>query len=353
MSRLLVLTYSFGRGGSELHVYKLASRLPYSFMWIAMNETKTSIRSDVEALDNCDGTHIAAQPSFGDYLKYVRRFIQDNGSVRHLYAIGFLPSLCAVLMKLWHRHLVVTTARREMMPWKKWFHVPFLWLINFFSDRIETNSQFLMRQIPKEPFTNSKVYWFPNILHSSILKPVKDARFDTFSKYRFKIGLVANVRPEKNIPTFVDVAKDIAERYPDVAIALVGKDNNQGYLSQMALPDNVYFFDEVPFESVGHFYSLLDVFLFTSLHEGCPNAIVEALSYGIPIVTSRIPATSFLEGGVHALFCEPTVSSEYSDAIDVLLKDEKRRVEMAACNRTLFESHFSEASVQTAIRSYF
>ena len=85
-----------------------------------------------------------------------------------------------------------------------------------------------------------------------------------------------------------------------------------------------------------------DIFVFASLSEGLPNALLEAMSSGLPVVTSdcggvREAVTDGVEG-----FVVPTRSPELmAKALQKLAKDSQLRQNMGACGRERILNDFS------------
>lgn len=64
-----------------------------------------------------------------------------------------------------------------------------------------------------------------------------------------------------------------------------------------------------------------DILLTTSLHEGLPMAVVEALQYGLAIVGSRIPGLAdVIEDGKNGAFCD-LEAADFAQKIRLLLED--------------------------------
>jgi glycosyltransferase involved in cell wall biosynthesis len=82
-------------------------------------------------------------------------------------------------------------------------------------------------------------------------------------------------------------------------------------------------------------YRSADVFVLpTYLGEGFPTVLAEAMSAGLPIVTTKLRgAADHLEEGVNALFVPPREPAALADAIGRLLDDDALRGRMSAANR--------------------
>jgi glycosyltransferase involved in cell wall biosynthesis len=82
-------------------------------------------------------------------------------------------------------------------------------------------------------------------------------------------------------------------------------------------------------------YRSADIFVLpTYLGEGFPTVLSEAMSAGLPIVTTKLRGSAdHLEDGVNALFVPPRSPSAIADAFQRLLDDDELRVRMSAANR--------------------
>lgn len=71
------------------------------------------------------------------------------------------------------------------------------------------------------------------------------------------------------------------------------------------------------------------IFLFPTYYEGMPVAVLEAMAYGMAIVTTRVGGIpQLLENGVSGYLCEPGNVEEISGRLLELLKDADKRKQM-------------------------
>jgi glycosyltransferase involved in cell wall biosynthesis len=92
-------------------------------------------------------------------------------------------------------------------------------------------------------------------------------------------------------------------------------------------------------------YQAADVFVLPSYREGFPLVVMEAMSYGLPIVTTPIRGCAdHLVPDENALFVPPRDPEELARAIERLLDDEALRQRMGAANRAKV-AHFAPDSV--------
>jgi glycosyltransferase involved in cell wall biosynthesis len=86
-------------------------------------------------------------------------------------------------------------------------------------------------------------------------------------------------------------------------------------------------------------YRAADVFVFPTYHpEGFPTVIAEAMSAGLPIVTTRTRGIGdHLEEGANALFIPPHEPAAVAASVDELLRDRGLRERMGRANRSAVE----------------
>jgi glycosyltransferase involved in cell wall biosynthesis len=89
-------------------------------------------------------------------------------------------------------------------------------------------------------------------------------------------------------------------------------------------------------------YRWSNLFLFPSRHEGMPNAVLEAMASGLPVIASRIAGSEelVLDGETGLLFPSEEVNALRA-ALKRLLTDPTLRQSMGAASRRRVEEHYS------------
>ena len=122
------------------------------------------------------------------------------------------------------------------------------------------------------------------------------------------IGHVGRFHAQKNHGFWVKVAQNIAARREDARFLLIGdgtlRESIQDRVRQYGLEDRFVFTGERT--DVHDLLQAMDVFLFPSLYEGLPNALLEAQAVGLPCVVSDTitPETTAVEGQVSQISLE-------------------------------------------------
>jgi glycosyltransferase involved in cell wall biosynthesis len=85
-----------------------------------------------------------------------------------------------------------------------------------------------------------------------------------------------------------------------------------------------------------------DIFAFPSHSEGHPYVVLEAMSAGLPIVTTTLPAlTETVVHGESGMLVPPRDVPALSEALEGLITDPARRLSFGAAARSRFEQHYS------------
>lgn len=143
------------------------------------------------------------------------------------------------------------------------------------------------------------------------------------------VGTVANLRPVKNHALLLRVGSRICQAYEDVRFVFAGDGPLKAQL--VALAEELGISTKVRFlgtrADIPEVLNALDVFVLPSLSEGMPNAVLEAMACGLPVVATRVGGIpELIEDGNTGIL----VPSEDEGQLEVILKnllrdDTKRR----------------------------
>lgn len=114
-----------------------------------------------------------------------------------------------------------------------------------------------------------------------------------------RILTVGSLKDQKNHPLLLRAFADLPR--PDARLMLLGQGDNEAALralaSDLGIADRVIFAGFHPDPSP--FYATADLFVLSSDYEGLPTVLIEALSFGLPVVSTDCPSgpAEILEGG--------------------------------------------------------
>ena len=101
---------------------------------------------------------------------------------------------------------------------------------------------------------------------------------------------IANLHPVKDQETLLRAFKLISEQVP-AQLTIIGEGVLEHHVKSLAASlglNNVFFLDPMPYDQLPKYYEKADLLLHTSLSEGMPVVVVEAMSSGVVVCGTRV-----------------------------------------------------------------
>jgi glycosyltransferase involved in cell wall biosynthesis len=169
------------------------------------------------------------------------------------------------------------------------------------------------------------------------------------------VGIVGRLVPIKNHALFLEVATRVAAERPDVVFAIVGDGELRALLeaeARQALADRVRFLGWV--DDLPRLYAALDVVVLTSLAEGTPVALIEAMAAGRPVVATDVGGVgAVVDDGVSGLLAPSGDAGGISEAVLRLLEGPALRAGMGGKGRASVAERFSADRMGEAIAELY
>lgn len=109
-----------------------------------------------------------------------------------------------------------------------------------------------------------------------------------------------------------------------------------------AVKDNVSFLGWVRGEEKDRLLQESSIFLFPSYNEGMPMALLEAMAYGLAIVSTNVGGIpKLIEQGADGFICNPGDIHGIAERIIELLEDDEKRSSFSIAVREKAETHYS------------
>ncbi len=160
----------------------------------------------------------------------------------------------------------------------------------------------------------------------------------------FIVGTLATLKPRKGISTLIDAAKIVIQKIPNVKFLIIGKGPQKNELERkvkfLNLQNNVMFYDFI--ENVNEAYSIFNLMVLSSLTEGLPAVLLEAMFFGVPIVATKVGGIpEIIEDGVSGILIPPEDPEGLAEAIVKTYENPNFASEMAKNAYIRFEKYFT------------
>jgi glycosyltransferase involved in cell wall biosynthesis len=170
------------------------------------------------------------------------------------------------------------------------------------------------------------------------------------------VGAAGRAHPVKGFTVLLEAFAALAPAHPGARLALAGDGPQLGALqaqsARLGLAGQVFFLGHCA--RIQTFLAALDVFVLPSFHEGLPNAVLEAMAAGRPVVATAVGGTpEAVLNDLTGLLVPPGDAPALSAALSALLADPGLRLRMGAAGRQRVAEHFSlDAVVRKTERLY-
>ncbi len=252
------------------------------------------------------------------------------------------------------------------------FMVSFNWFLRIFEEQMLARAQ---KIIAVSNFTKRELteyYKIPErkirVIHNGVdikkFQPVDDKR-----KAKVELGLnpddlvilsVGRLYARKGLFTLIESMPAVIKRFRNAKFVISGKGQSDEmrklitHAERLAVKENIIFTGYTPDKKLPKLYQAADVFAFSTFYEHHPFAVLEAMSTGLPVVTTwvgGIPET--IESGKNGFLVEPFNERQFSDHIIYLLEHPSEAAEIGRlARRTIVEKLDWRIVVRDAMAVY-
>jgi glycosyltransferase involved in cell wall biosynthesis len=169
-----------------------------------------------------------------------------------------------------------------------------------------------------------------------------ERKIEVAQKYKLPKQYILNVGTVEKRKNILAAVRALHQEKIDMPLIIVGgrtayQDDIENYVAEYGMQNQVFIYNNVPFDDLPVLYQLSELFIYPSLFEGFGIPILEALNSKIPLITTR--GGCFSEaGGLHSMYVKPDNIDEIGAAILKTLSDTQLR-------KTMIEEGFQYAQL--------
>ena len=167
---------------------------------------------------------------------------------------------------------------------------------------------------------------------------------------------IASLRPKKGHAHLLEAFRQVVARVPAARLLIVGegplRDELRRLAARLGLDGTAVFTGYRP--DVADLLRAADLFVLASREEGMPNALLEAMSAGLPSVVTNVGGVpEVVEEGRTGYLVPPADPAAMAQRLATLLEDPQLRSRMGVEARLRFEASFTLQRMVAAYESLY
>lgn len=361
MTRVCYVIPSLSAGGTERQLTHLIKGLAGDHdILLVCTHNDGALIGDARRI----GAHVVILPTRGGWdfrlRPRLRRFLRAyRPDIVHSFLFGF--DLFANQAARDVGVPIIISSRRELPTWMKGRHRFMQRRANRYVDCVLANSKaaadFAIANEGLDPGLTRVIHNGINAREFVREGDVKSVRVRyKVPFHRRVVGIVANYSPVKDHTLFLETAAELLRRRADLHFLLVGRGPLERDIKARAQRLNIAECCTCV-SSVGEMadlYSLMDVSVLCSKVEGFPNAVIEAMAAGKPVVAANVGGIpEIIRHGETGILVDARTPGAFADAIDHVLEHPHDSQAMGRRAAAYVEAELSVARMVEAHRRLY
>ena len=274
------------------------------------------------------------------YLKLLRLIRREQFNIIHSHGavLGLLARLCRPFCRARIVHTVHGLQFHEGMRKAKLRFVAYSErvLLRFTDVTLSQNEEDY--EIVRSWDRNARV----ELIGNGITLPANGHLYRSEAKNEYRFSCIARFEPVKNHKMLFDAFRKMIDTGVSARLLCLGQgrllEEMRSYVEQLGLSDAVEFCGYV--EDIFPLLRGVDLNLLTSVKEGIPRSLIEAMAAGVPTVATNVKGTrEVIENGVTGSLVELGDSHGFARAVIDLLQNRGQRLRMSeACRKRAWDT---------------
>ena len=334
--KILIFTQSLNPGGSEKQSIILANILSsyHNVTLLIYYENKIdsqlmqTINSNVK-LKILKGTHL-------NKMIAIYKLLRKN-KINIIFSYLLLPNLLGgIIGRISKVEYPIGGIRSAKIEFKKVFINKILQ--NYINKLTIYNNYSGYNNYIKMGFNAKRASVIPNCV---INIPESIHRKDKDKKIILSVGRLEKV---KDYYTALLSIKELLKINKNIIYKIVGygsKENTiRKWIDEMRINEYVQLI--INPNDISKYYSEADIFLLTSLFEGLPNTILEAMSYSLPVVSTNVGDTNqLIKHGENGFLCKIEDYKNINKMLNALIVNYQMRIDFGQINYNIINQKYS------------
>lgn len=186
----------------------------------------------------------------------------------------------------------------------------------------------------------------------TIYNPIDNMKYDLPSKRNGNTFItIGRMEAIKNQILMIEAFKELSERNPNNFMYIVGdgplKENIEEYIVKLNLQNKIFLLGNR--NDISSLLSRADCFILSSISECCPMSILEAMSSGLPIISTNVGGISEIVGDGGILV---NTKAEMVEAMNLICNNAEYRLCLGNISKKLSEKYNANLITEKYMKLY-
>ena len=291
----------FSEGGAERVISILANEMASRGHEVAIlkyfnsiNYYKTDERVKIYSLEESTGTKNKLKN-----IAYLNKYLKSFDGVFVSFLAPF--NILALIANTGNKTPVIVADRNDpaKLPGNKYLRMLRDYLYRF-ADRV------IVQTYKNKTYFSNKVQKKTEVIYNPLILKGMEGRALNSRKSKTIIN-IGRLEPQKNQDMLIDVFKKFHEIHPEYKLVIYGEGSYRKNLEDKVSGLKLNEYITLPGNVKDIFDKLCDCefFVLSSNYEGMPNALIEAMGLGVPVISTRVSgATDLIENGKNGILID-------------------------------------------------
>ena len=324
--KIVFFTMTMDKGGAERVISTLCTNWPQGTDELAIvtvldGESKYSIPANISHTCLVKRSVYFEKGKIGSFFQICKSYRAVLLHEKPDIVVSFLPEPCFVSTIMNGKIKTILVGSERSNPYFQYRNKFIKLLVNALYQRM--NGFVCQTEGAKLFFNNkiqSKTVIIPNPISQTYFKPNESVN------HSYRIVSVGRFTKEKNYPLLVNAFKLVKEKSDESKLYIYGRIDNELHLddliSSLGIQNCVFLMGER--DNIGEEIKTANVFVLPSKSEGMPNALMEAMALGLPVVATDCPSggpRQLIQNEGNGLLVENNNAEALANAILRVLND--------------------------------
>lgn len=343
-----ILMNALDMGGAEKQSLLLAKLMGSEFdVHYIVQKKKPQLKQHLDFIEREKINYIQLSGNIIFRIIQLNTYIKKN-RIKVLFAFLTLDNVLASFVSVFQKIIYIGGVRSSYLPIVKFYITWFLQ--KYFLDYLIFNNHYGRDIFIKKGFSSSKSIVIQNCINNiqkGIIRPDRKTikilsvgRFTTQKDYLTALKTILLLRSriyEKEIE--YTIVGD-GELYQQIQTWI-----NDLKLSNVTIVRNP--------DKIEDYYNEADIYFLSSISEGMPNSIMEALNYSLPVVSTDVGDANYLvKDGINGFLVPSKDSKRLAEKLSELVSDSNKRIAFGINGHSLLIREFSEKKLLEEYKNF-